>query len=57
MDMVEHSDSMKVENVSLKEKSDSTDKCMLHLKKHKNRLIQRVMKLQHENHKNEESLA
>ena len=45
MEMVEHSDSMKAENISLKEKSDSTGKCILRLKRHKNKLIQRVMKL------------
>ena len=45
---------MKAENIRLKEKSDSDDKCMLRLKKHKNKLIRRVMKLQHDNHKNEE---
>ena len=53
-EMVAHSDAMKDENIRLKEKSDSDDKCMLRLKKHKNKLIRRVMKLQHENHKNEE---
>ena len=54
MEMVAHSDSMKAENISLKGKSDSADKCILRLKRHKNKLIRRVMKLQHENHKNEE---
>ena len=54
MEMVAHSDSMKAENISLKEKSDSAGKCILRLKRHKNKLIRRVMKLQHENRKNEE---
>ena len=54
MEMEAHSDSMKTENISLKEKSNSAGKCILRLKKHKNKLIRRVMKLQHENHKNEE---
>ena len=49
--MVAHHDAMKAENIRLKEKSDSDDKCMLRLKKHKNKLIRRVMKLQHDNHK------
>ena len=38
----------------MKDKSDSDDKYLLRLKKHKNRLIRRVLKLQNENHKNEE---
>ena len=50
-EMVTHGDAMKAENIRLKEKSDSDDKCMLRLKKHKNKLIRRVMKLQHDNHK------
>ena len=53
-EMVASSDSLKVENMRLQEKSDSTDKCILHLKRHKNKLIRRVLKLQHENHKNKE---
>ena len=53
-EMVAYSDAMKTENVSLKAKSDLADKCILRLKRHKNKLIQRVMKLQHENRKNEE---
>ena len=55
-DMVTHSDAMKDENVIFKEKSNSADKRMLRLKKYKNKLIQRVMKLQHENNKNEEKV-
>ena len=53
IEMVAHGDAMKAENIILKEKYDSDDKCMLRLKKHKNMLIRRVMKLQHENQKNE----
>ena len=55
--MVAHGDAIKAENIRLKEKSDSDDKCMLRLKKHKNRLIRRVLKLQNENHKNEERVC
>ena len=40
----------------MKEKSDSNDKGLLRLKKHKNRLIRRVLKLQNENHKNEDKV-
>ena len=43
--MMAHNDVMKTENARLKEISDSTDKCILRLKRHKNKLIQRVMKL------------
>ena len=39
IEMVTHGDAIKDENIRLKEKSDSDDKSMLHLKKHKNRLI------------------
>ena len=55
-EMVAHGDAIKAENIRLKEKSDSGDKSMLRLKKHKNRLIRIVMKLQHENQKNEEKV-
>ena len=55
--MVAHRDAMEVENARMKEKSDSDDKCLLRLKKHKNRLIQRVLKLQNENHKSEEKVC
>ena len=53
-EMVARSDVVKAENVKLQERSDSADKCILPLKRHKNKLIQRVMRLQHENRKNEE---
>ena len=56
VEMVAHRDIMEAENLKLKEKVDSDDKCLLHLKKHKNRLIRRVLKLQNENHKNEEKV-
>ena len=55
-EMVTRDDVIKAENLRLKEKIDSDDKCVLRLKKHKNRLIRRVMKLQNENHKNEEKV-
>ena len=55
-EMVTPDDVIKAENLRLKEKIDSDDKCVLRLKKHKNRLIRRVMKLQNENHKNEEKV-
>ena len=54
--MVAHHDGMKAKNTRMKEKSDFDDKCLLRLKKHKNRLIRRVLKLQNENHKNEEKV-
>ena len=53
-DMATHCDDMKAENLRMKEKVDSDDKCVLCLKKHKNRLICRILKIQNENHKNEE---
>jgi len=49
-------DLMKADNVMLKEKVDGTDKQLLRLKNHKNKLIRRVLKLQNENDKNEEKL-
>ena len=49
-------DLMKADNVMLKEKVDVTDKQLLRLKNHKNKLIWRVLKLQNENDKNEEKL-
>ena len=54
--MVAHRDAMEAENAKIKEKSDFDDKCLLRLKKHKNRLIRRVPKLQNENHKSEEKV-
>ena len=49
-------DLMKDVNVELKEKVVSSDKQLLCLKNHKNKLIRRVLKLQDENDKNEEKL-
>ena len=51
--MVTHCDAMNAENLRLKEKIDSDDKCILRLKNHKNGLFQRVLKLQNVNHKND----
>ena len=55
-EMVTQYDVIKAESIKLKEKIDSDDKCALRLKNHKNRLILRVLKLQNENHKNEEKV-
>ena len=56
IEMLAHRDIVEAENLKLKEKVDSDDKCLLHVKKHKNQLIRRVLKLQNENHKNEEKV-
>ena len=56
-EMVANHNVIKAENSRLKEKVDSDDKCLLRLKKHKNRLIRRVLKLQNESHKNEEKVC
>ena len=53
-ELVALNDSVKVENTRLQENSDLARKCILRLKRHKNKLIQRVLKLQHKNHKNDE---
>ena len=55
-EMVANHNVIKAENSRLKEKVDSDDKCLLCLKKHKNRLIRRVLKLQNESHKNKEKV-
>ena len=55
-EMVTHDNVIKAENLRLKEQVDSDDKYLLRLKKHKNRLIWRVLKLQNENHKNEDKV-
>ena len=55
-EMVAHCDAMKTENIRMKEKFDFNDKCLLRLKKHKSRLIRRVLKLQNVNHKSEEKV-
>ena len=49
-------DLMKVDNVELKEKMVLSDKQLLRLRNHKNKLIRRVLKLHNENDKNEEKL-
>ena len=53
-EMVAHRDIMEAENLKLNEKAVLDSKSLLRLKKHKNRLIRRVLKLQNENNKNEE---
>ena len=55
-EIAENCDSIKADNVMLKEKVDVTDKQLLRLKNHKNKLIRRVLKLQNENDKNEEKI-
>ena len=55
-EMVTQYDVIKADNLRLKEEVDSGDKCLLRLKKHKNRLIRRVLKLQNKSHKNEEKV-
>ena len=55
-ELVTLNDFVKAENTRLQENSDSSDKCILRLKRHKNKLIRRVLKLQHKNHKNEERI-
>ena len=55
-EMVTRDNVIKAENLRLKQKVDSYDKYLLRLKKHKNRLIRRVLKLQNVNHKSEEKL-
>ena len=52
--MSTHRDIMEAENLKLKEQLDADNKSLLRVKKHKNRLIRRVLKLQNENDKNEE---
>ena len=49
-------DLLKIDNQGLKEKIDASDKHLLRLKNHKNKLIRRVLKLQDENERNEEKL-
>ena len=47
---------MKGENTRLHENSDSADKCILRLKRHKNILIWKVHKLSHKNHQKKERI-
>ena len=49
-------DLLKIDNQGLKEKIDASDKHLLRLKNHKNKLIRRVLKLQDQNERNEEKL-
>ena len=49
-------DLLKIDNMGMKEKIDVSDKHLLRLKNHKNKLIRRVLKLQDENERNEEKL-
>ena len=53
-EMSAHRDVVEAENLKLKEQLDVDNKSLLHVKKHKNRLIRRVLKLQNENDRNEE---
>ena len=55
-EMVAHRDIMEAENLKLNEKVDLDNKSLLRLKKHKNRLICRILKLQNENNKNEQKV-
>ena len=55
-EMLAHRDIVEAENLKLKEKEDSNAKCLSRLKRHKNCLIRKVLKLQNENHKNEEKV-
>ena len=54
IDMLAYHDIVETENLKLKEQLDADNKSLLCVKKHKNRLIRRVLKLQNENDKNEE---
>ena len=49
-----HRDVVEAENLKLKNQLDADNKSLLRVKKHKNRLIRRVLKLQNENDRNEE---
>ena len=53
-EMSAHRDVVEAENLKLKEQLDADNKSLLRVKKHKNRLIRRVLKLQNENDRNEE---
>ena len=55
-EVVALNDSVKAENTRLQENSDSADKCILRLKRHKNMLIRKVHKLSHKNHQNKERI-
>ena len=53
-EMSAHRDVVEAENLNLKEQLNADNKSLLRVKKHKNRLIRRVLKLQNENDSNEE---
>ena len=55
-EVVARNDSVKDENTRLQEKSDSADKCILRLKRHKNLLIRKVHKLSRKNHQKKERI-
>ena len=55
-EIIANRDVMEADNLKLKEKVDLSDKHLVRLKNHKNKLIRRVLKLQSENDKNEEKL-
>ena len=55
-EIVANRDVMEADNLKLKEKVDLSDKNLVRVKNHKNKLIRRFLKLQSENDKNEEKL-
>ena len=55
-EMSAHRDVVEAENLKLKEQLGADNKSLLRIKKHKNRLIRRFLKLQNENVKNEEKV-
>ena len=55
-EVVALNDSMKADNTRLQENSNTADKCILCLKRHKNMLIRKVHKLSHKNHQNKERI-
>ena len=54
IEMLAYRDIVETVNLNLKEQLDAENKPLLRVKKHKNRLIRRVLKLQNETDKNEE---
>ena len=55
-EMLAYHDIVETENLKLNEKVVSDNKSLLRLKKHKNQLMRRILKLQNENNKNEEKV-
>ena len=53
-EILAYRDIVETENLKLKEQLDADNKSLMHVKKNKNRLIRRVLKLQNENSRNEE---